>query len=190
MIDLSANFDWYFVPVLNVDGYKYTFEKDRLWRKNIKPYGRNRGVDLNRNFDSNWNGIGSSDNSASYDFCGSSAFSEPEADALAKFIQKNAESFKIKTYIALHSFSQLLMFPYGHTTEKVANYEDLKVICNKAVASIASVHGKTYLSGSKYETIYPSSGIYIRFYQQFTIIKFSQVDQLTGHMQPEKYQSP
>lgn len=166
-MDLSTNFDWYFVPVLNVDGYKYTFEKDRLWRKNIKPYERSRGVDLNRNFDSNWNGIGSSNVPASYDFSGSSAFSEPEAEALAKFIEQNAESSKIRTYIALHSYSQLLMFPYGHTTEKVNNYEHLKIICEKAVASIASVHGKIYLSGSKYETIYPSSGNnqnYLKYY--------------------------
>ena len=40
----------------------------------------------------------------------------------------------------------------------------MKEICDKAVASIASVHGKVYKSGSKYETIYPSSGIYFSYF--------------------------
>lgn len=84
------------MPVLNVDGFKYTLEKDRLWRKNLKPYGRSRGVDLNRNFASNFGGVGSSSNPASYDFSGSHAFSEPEANVLSIFISKHQN---IKTYI-------------------------------------------------------------------------------------------
>jgi murein tripeptide amidase MpaA len=106
-------------PSINPDGYKYTFEKDRLWRKNCKPYDIFRGVDLNRNFASNWNGNGSSADPKSYDFAGAHAESEPEANVVADFIRKNAESFNIKTYIALHSYSQLLMFPYGHTPDHV-----------------------------------------------------------------------
>ena len=27
-------FDWYILPVLNPDGYKHTWEGDRMWRKN------------------------------------------------------------------------------------------------------------------------------------------------------------
>jgi hypothetical protein len=153
--ELSENFDWYFVPSVNPDGYKYCHEKDRWWRKNLKPYGRTRGVDLNRNFDSNWGGVGSSSNPGSFDFSGAHAWSEPEANAIAAFISKKEH---IKTYIALHSYSQLLMFPYGHTAEKVPNYEDLKLISQKAVENMNEKHGKTYVAGSKMETIYPSSG--------------------------------
>jgi len=47
--------DWYFVPVLNIDGYKYTHTTDRMWRKNRRPapckFSCCEGVDLNRNFD-------------------------------------------------------------------------------------------------------------------------------------------
>ena len=32
--DLVKYFDWFVMPVFNVDGYKYSWEKDRMWRKN------------------------------------------------------------------------------------------------------------------------------------------------------------
>lgn len=155
---MSETFDWYFVPVLNADGYINTFERDRLWRKNTKPYGRCRGVDLNRNFDTNWNGIGSSCNKSNYDFCGSAGFSEPEAVAIKTFLDQHAEKFRIKTYFCLHSFSQLYMFPYGHVTDRIKNYEDMKKISEKAVDAIKKTHGKVYIAGAAIETIYPSSG--------------------------------
>lgn len=91
IINLATSYDWFFFPVVNPDGYKFTFEGDRLWRKNRKPYGLCRGVDLNRNFASNWGGIGSSDDPCSYDFSGGAVFSEPEAEALANFIRDNTE---------------------------------------------------------------------------------------------------
>lgn len=158
VIDLATNFDWYFVPVLNVDGYKNSFERDRLWRKNTKPYGRCRGVDLNRNFDVNFGGTGSSHDKSTYDFCGSAPFSEPEAEAVKKFLDDFSESYRIKTYFSLHSFSQLYMFPYGHITDRVKNYEHLKKIGEKAVEAIKNTHGKIYVTGSSIETIYPNSG--------------------------------
>ncbi|CRK96824.1 CLUMA_CG010030, isoform A, partial [Clunio marinus] len=158
IVDLALNFDWYFVPVLNADGYVNTFEKDRLWRKNTKPYGRCRGVDLNRNFDINWGGTGASHNKTTYDFCGSEAFSEPEAKAIKDFLDKHTKDYRIQTYFSLHSFSQLYMFPYGYNTEKVKNYEDLKKIGAKAVEAIKDTHGKVYVAGSSIETIYPNSG--------------------------------
>ncbi|KAG7401526.1 hypothetical protein PHYBOEH_000584 [Phytophthora boehmeriae] len=51
--DLFARFDWYFVPIVNIDGYKYTWEVDRMWRTNrhlVERHGQHWGVDLNRNW--------------------------------------------------------------------------------------------------------------------------------------------
>ncbi|GAB0093571.1 zinc carboxypeptidase [Sergentomyia squamirostris] len=156
--DLAENFDWYFFPVVNPDGYVYSFEKDRLWRKNRKPYGFCRGVDLNRNFNSSWNGPGSSSDPCRYDFCGSAANSEPETAAISTWIKAHAKEFKIKTFLSLHSFSQLLMFPYGSSADKVDNYEDLKTIGQKAIDALGKKHGTVFQTGSIIETIYPSSG--------------------------------
>jgi Zinc carboxypeptidase len=158
VVDLATNFDWYIVPVLNADGYKNTFEKDRLWRKNTKPYGRSRGVDLNRNFDISWSGTGSSMKPSTYDFCGSAAFSEPEARAVKIFFDTNANKKNIQSYISLHSFSQLIMFPFGWTADRVRNYGDLKKIGEKAAEAIRNTHGSEYMTGSSIETIYPNSG--------------------------------
>ncbi|KAF1776433.1 Nucleophile aminohydrolase [Phytophthora cactorum] len=50
---LFDKFDWYFVPIVNIDGYQYTWEVDRMWRTNrhlTKLNGEDVGVDLNRNW--------------------------------------------------------------------------------------------------------------------------------------------
>ncbi|XP_055376977.1 zinc carboxypeptidase [Condylostylus longicornis] len=154
----AQKLNWVIFPVVNPDGYKYTFEKDRMWRKNRRFFGLCRGVDLNRNFPFHWNETGSSDDQCAYDYAGPEGASEDETKCIIKFIEDNISKLNIKTYIALHSFSQLIMFPYGFTPEKVENYNDLKAIGDKAVESIKEVTGKVYKSGSLYETIYPSSG--------------------------------
>ena len=54
-------------PLLNQDGYYYTWSNDRLWRKNRTPSedGPCIGTDLNRNADVAWGATGSSDNTCS-----------------------------------------------------------------------------------------------------------------------------
>ncbi|XP_052866420.1 zinc carboxypeptidase-like [Anopheles cruzii] len=155
---LAQNFNWIIFPVVNPDGYHYTFEADRLWRKNTRPYGLCRGVDLNRNFASDWNGPGASMDPCRYDFAGGSESSEPETKSLAAFLRDNVGQYRIQTYFSIHSFSQLVMFPYGYTNQKVANYNDLVSIGLKGAQAIKNKHGKKYVSGATIETIYPTSG--------------------------------
>ncbi len=49
-------FDWYFVPSVNPDGYQFTWDVDRLWRKtrSINAGEACIGVDANRNYDYEW----------------------------------------------------------------------------------------------------------------------------------------
>ncbi|XP_055856251.1 zinc carboxypeptidase-like [Episyrphus balteatus] len=155
---LANNNNWIIFPSVNPDGYKYSFESDRMWRKNRQIFGVCRGVDLNRNYPFHWNETGSSSNPCRYDFSGPSAASEIETQRLIQFVKENAPTENIKTYLALHSYSQLIMFPYGFTPERVSNYDDLKAIGEKAAEAIKQTHGQIYKSGSLYETIYPSSG--------------------------------
>lgn len=105
-------FDWYFIPMLNPDGYEYSHAVDRMWRKTRRNYthstgnkkrttseGQNSlvidevdseclGADINRNFEFHWRKGGSSNNVCSSAFAGDKPFSEPEARALANFMLK------------------------------------------------------------------------------------------------------
>ncbi|KAH8291022.1 hypothetical protein KR054_007804, partial [Drosophila jambulina] len=155
---LAQDFNWIVFPCVNPDGYKYTFEHDRMWRKNRQLFGTCRGVDLNRNYPDHWNSAGASSDPTRYDFAGPSAGSELETQRVIEFIRANVGKEQIKTYIALHSYSQMLMFPYGYTKERVSNYDDLQEFGKKAAAAIKAESGRDYVSGSLYETIYPSSG--------------------------------
>lgn len=59
----------------------------------------------------------------SNNYAGSKPFSEPETLQLSEFVKKHVE--KIKFYFSFHSFGQYFMFPFGHTTEPVDNYDIL-----------------------------------------------------------------
>jgi Zinc carboxypeptidase len=61
-----------------------------------------------------------------------------------------------------------------------SDYKNLKSICEEAVAAIGKKHGKVYLSGSKYETIYPSSGGSIDWVYKANKIPISLTFELRG----------
>lgn len=155
---LANNYNWIVFPCVNPDGYKYTFEHDRMWRKNRQLFGICRGVDLNRNYPDHWNTTGASGDPCRYDYSGPNAASEAETKRLMDFLTAHAEKEQIRTYIALHSYSQMIMFPYGYTKEHIANYDDLQEFGRNAAGRIRELTGRNYTSGSLIETIYPSSG--------------------------------
>ncbi|KAH8280840.1 hypothetical protein KR054_000678, partial [Drosophila jambulina] len=156
--EMARSHNWLIFPSVNPDGYRYTFQGDRMWRKNRALFGICRGVDLNRNFPFHWNVTGASGDPCRYDYSGPSAGSEVETQRIVQFLEQNFQSQRIRTFISLHSYSQMIMFPYGHTPERVENYQDLKEIGQLAAQRIKDVSGRIYKSGSIYETIYPSSG--------------------------------
>jgi len=156
--ELARSQNWYIFPTVNPDGYRYTFQGDRMWRKNRALFGICRGVDLNRNFPFHWNVTGASGDPCRYDYSGPSAGSEVETQRMTEFIKERVESERIRTFISLHSYSQMIMFPYGHSAERVDNYQDLKEIGQLAAKKIYDLSGRIYKSGSIYETIYPSAG--------------------------------
>ena len=76
------------------------------------------GVDLNRNYSQGWGGPGSSDRAASDIYRGAKPFSEPETQAIKSFIESNAN---ITMLLSFHSFSELILYPWGNTTEPIPN---------------------------------------------------------------------
>lgn len=109
---LAENYEWYIFPITNPDGYAYTWTSNRMWRKN-RQQGENllcTGIDLNRNWDNYFNEGGTSMNPCSDTYAGPKAFSEPETFYLSEFIKSVPN---MAAYFAFHSYSQLLMIPYG-----------------------------------------------------------------------------
>ena len=78
-------------PIINPDGYEYTWSNDRMWRKNRRKFegALCMGTDLNRNYDSNWGGAGSTPNKCSETYRGESAFSGLVKSILVFFLTKN-----------------------------------------------------------------------------------------------------
>jgi len=100
-------------PVANPDGYLYTWSSQRFWRKNRHVNaGGSFGVDLNRNWGYEWGGQGASTNPNDDTYRGTSAFSEPETAALSTLAQSFGSD--LVAHIDYHSFSQLVLWPFGY----------------------------------------------------------------------------
>lgn len=67
-------------------------------------------------------GPGASNNPCSDSYHGPRANSEVEVKSIVDFIKSHG---RIKAFITLHSYSQLLMFPYGYTCTKSDNFDEL-----------------------------------------------------------------
>ena len=115
---LVNNREIYFQPIVNPDGYEYNRTTNPngggMWRKNRKNNGSSYGVDLNRNFGFQWgyNNSGSSPTPSSETYRGTSAFSEPETQAMRDFV--NSKTFK--TALNYHTYSNLLLYPWGYVS--------------------------------------------------------------------------
>ncbi len=148
----------FIVPVVNVDGYAWTWASvdNRLWRKNRRINGDGTfGVDLNRNWGDHWGGAGSSATPSSDTYRGTSAFSEPETAAMRNFTQARPN---LVANIDFHSFSQLVLASWGWTVEPAPQAALLQSIGNQMKAAILSTHAVDYIAGPIGSTLYLASG--------------------------------
>ena len=108
----------WFVLVANPDGYDHTFtEGNRLWRKNLADNNGDGditsidGVDLNRNFATNWgyDNEGSSNNPTGQTYRGPSAMSEPETVAMDGLMGSIDFAFMVN----YHSAAELILYGTG-----------------------------------------------------------------------------
>lgn len=127
---LIDEFDWIFIPTLNVDGYAYTWEHDRLWRKNRQPTSLSfcKGIDLDRAYDVHWEAQKAQSNpcsdsmlspesvclshiySPNLGFPGESPFEAVEAKRLSDWVAKmKKDSLDFVGYLDFHSYSQQSM---------------------------------------------------------------------------------
>ncbi|XP_028286172.1 carboxypeptidase A1-like isoform X2 [Parambassis ranga] len=143
--------------VTNPDGFAYTHSNDRLWRKTRKPNPGTTcvGVDPNRNWDAGFGGPGSSNDPCLQTYRGPRANSESEVRSIVTFV-KSHNNFK--AFISIHSYSQLLLYPFGFTPMPISNRAELNTLAQRAVTDLASLYGTQYRFGSVIDTIYQASG--------------------------------
>eukprot|EP00091_Calanus_sinicus_P004031 TRINITY_DN14227_c0_g1_i2.p1 TRINITY_DN14227_c0_g1~~TRINITY_DN14227_c0_g1_i2.p1 ORF type:complete len:414 (+),score=103.00 TRINITY_DN14227_c0_g1_i2:90-1331(+) len=155
--DLTENIDWYILPVVNPDGYLYTQTDDRLWRKTRTPNGGGCfGTDANRNWGFHWGTGGSSNNPCADTYMGPEAFSEVENRNVRDFLTANKDN--VKFYNNVHSYSQLILLPWGWGYEQPDNYDDLYEMAMKGNDALFDVHGKTFEVGCIPCMLYVASG--------------------------------
>ena len=166
------------VPIVNPDGRKFA-EQGYLWRKNTNPNPPpgeepapfpNYGVDLNRNFGSKWGEIegGSSGNPGSNTYRGSEPFSEPETQAVRDYVtalfpdQKGpgeydpAPSDTTGIFIDVHSYGNLLLYPFGWTELPAPNKKELETLGRK-FGYFTGLDGEAY-DVSQAVGLYPTDG--------------------------------
>ena len=114
---MLESLDVWTLPCANPDGREYCQTVDDLWRKNRRDHpdtpDDKDGVDTNRNSDIVW-GVTDPNTScfpASIQYCGTARFSEPESLNIKAF----CDAHRVNVYLDVHSYSELVMFPWGHT---------------------------------------------------------------------------
>jgi len=151
---LVDNTEMYFVPMINPDGYVYNQITDPggggMHRKNRNPAvgTTNKGVDLNRNYSYHWNETGTSPDENDDTYAGSSAFSEPETQAIKWFCENRDFEFAFNA----HTYSNLLLFPIGWTDTEFATDHDYFM---QYTAHMVVYNG---YANEKSSDLYPASG--------------------------------
>jgi hypothetical protein len=134
-------------PHANPDGRKIA-ENGEFWRKNTDNDdgcldASLWGTDLNRNSSFKWGGVGASASSCDDTFRGPAPSSEPETQSLQNYAasifpdqrgpgdtdpaQENASGL----FITLHSFGNLVLFPWGWTDDVAPNDTSLETLGRK-----------------------------------------------------------
>jgi hypothetical protein len=179
-------FEWYFLPVLNVDGFNYAWTHNRLWRKTRRPSKNSItcvGADPNRNSDIYWNTSYISVNPCANNYPGDSAFSEPEIKQWSEFM-KTIDNLAI--YFTFHSFGQIFMIPVGYTETKIANFDEHWRIAEIANEAIFNATGIKYRLGHIIEFFGLLSGISSDWVWANIHPKFS----FNFEVRPNRWESP
>jgi carboxypeptidase T len=152
--NMVDNREIFVVPSLNPDGAEFDISGGEYqgWRKNRQPNDDGTvGTDINRNFSYKWGCCdGSSDSTSAEDYRGPAASSAPEVTDLQNWVAGR----QIKAHIDFHTFSELVLWPFGHTNDEVTEgmtqeeYDHFKDI-------------GTQMAGTNNYTPEQSSGLYI-----------------------------
>ncbi|EJY57807.1 AAEL017115-PA [Aedes aegypti] len=198
-LESIKSMDWYVLPVFNPDGYEYSHEYDRMWRKSRSKHQETQssgilstalnwlqsqsslsvdsdqgciGTDLNRNWDHRWNEEGASKSACSEYYSGYKAFSELETRALSKFLMQARRNIQI--YLSLHSYGQTISYPDRKRSTGSERFGDVHEMAAVAVEALrGSGSHVSYQVDSEGEMSYPSSGTSVEFARYEAGIKYT-----------------
>lgn len=171
-------FEVHLVPIVNPDGRKFA-EQGYSWRKNTNPNPPTDqepapfptyGVDLNRNYDSKWAQIpgGSSGNPRLLTYRGTAAFSEPETQTVSNYVlslfpdqrgeddSDRAPDDTTGLYLDVHSYGNLVLYPFGWTDDPAPNEKALETLGRK-FGYFSGLDGEAY-DVDQAAGLYPTDG--------------------------------
>lgn len=164
------HYDFYLVPFHNPDGFVYSQTNDRLWRKNRQPRPTLNttcvGTDGNRNWKFEWDAEppegGSTPDPCGQTYRGLAPGDTPENAALDALSAKLSTQGKgIRSFIDFHSYSQLVLTPWGFSCDPLPETIDRMVyVANGTARAIeaASERNSTYEAGPGCQILYFSTG--------------------------------
>ncbi|KAG7129586.1 Metallocarboxypeptidase A-like protein like [Verticillium longisporum] len=162
------DYEFWIVPFHNPDGFAYTQTTNRLWRKNRQPRRNTTciGTDNNRNWNYQWY-FEPAEGSVSPDPCSESFKGRcpgdtPENVAVSALSRKLAEGpHGIRSYIDWHSYSQLILTPWGWSCDAAdlpATLPRMREVGQGTAAAIKASSGRNYTVGPACEVLYFSTG--------------------------------
>ena len=178
------NYDFYIFPFVNPDGkldiscpvsqlthagFVYSQTNERLWRKNRQPPPANApnqtcfGRDVNRNWETNWDADprGASPNPCSQTYRGVVPRDTPENAGLDDFVRKIRDAQGIKLFIDWHSYSQLILMPFGHKetlyAPELGKWTKAAALMSEAIRA-ESTNATTFTFGPSGAVLYPTTG--------------------------------
>ncbi|KAJ4321617.1 hypothetical protein N0V94_002816 [Neodidymelliopsis sp. IMI 364377] len=151
-------------------GFVHSQTTDRLWRKNRQPpptTAANQtcfGRDINRNWEHNWdaNTRGASNDECSLTYRGIRPRDAPENAAMDDFLRHIRDEQGIKLYIDWHSYSQLILCPFGHNeylyAPELGRWTRAAALMSQEIAA-NSLNQTTYTFGPSGAVLYPTTGV-------------------------------
>merc|ERR1740128_108234 len=200
-------FDFYILPVVNPDGYAYSWGISRLWRKNRRPLKDegaesskwekcDYGVDPNRNFPIAFDHLGPQSYPCDDSYHGTKPFSEPESRAVRNGVRMMKRIYgkkNIAAFVDIHAYSQLWLSPYGYREDASEDYEDHMRVMKEGVEALGAVYGTEFEYGPSATTIYKSYGNSLDWAYEEAGIKYTfglelreKIDSFYGFMLPQE----
>ncbi|KAI1079253.1 hypothetical protein F5B20DRAFT_581355 [Whalleya microplaca] len=149
---ILEHFDIVFIPVLNPDGYEYSWEVDRLWRKSRQRTKMQYcpGFDLDHAFGYQWDDMPHQTEPCSESYGGDEPFQAVEAARLADWAKNETDhGVNFVGYIDLHSYSQQVLFPYAYSCDaQPPNMENLQEVAFNLAKYMRLSNGEVYTVAS------------------------------------------